>query len=62
MAITLPSITAMAPLVAADTKSECTLKMALSLNNLSGRFFLGSSLVVWSSSFQSLVCPGMCSS
>ena len=36
--------------------------MALSLINLSGRFFLGSSRVVCNSSFQSLVCPGMCSS
>ena len=56
IAITLPSMTAMAPLVAAATKSLCTLNTALSRSNLSGRFFLGSSRVVWISSFQSLVC------
>ena len=48
-------MTAVAPLVATDTKSECTLKMALSLRSLSGKFFLGSSLVVCISSFQSRV-------
>ena len=36
------------------TMPSLTLKMALSLRSLSGRFFLGSSRVVCSSSFQSL--------
>jgi len=39
-----------------------TLKMARSRSNLSGRFLRDNSLVVCSSSFQSRVCPGMCSS
>ena len=71
MAITFPSMTAIAPRVAAETKSEwtwsdiviiivimiimiLTLKIALSLSSRSGRFFLGSSRVVCSSSLQSL--------
>ena len=44
------------------SKLRLTLKMALSRSSLSGKFFLGNSLVVWSSSFQSRVCPGICSS
>lgn len=62
MAITFPSITAIAPLVAAATKSLWTLKIALSLKRRSGSVLRGSSLVVWSSSFQSRVWPGICSS
>ena len=71
MAITFPSMTAIALRVAAETKSEwtwsdiviiivimiimiLTLKIALSLSSRSSRFFLGSSRVVCSSSFQSL--------
>ena len=42
--------------------NSSTLKMALSRMSLSGRFFRDSSRVVWISSFQSLVWPGMCSS
>ncbi|RNA07923.1 hypothetical protein BpHYR1_026297 [Brachionus plicatilis] len=59
MAIMLLSTTAMAPLVAAFTKSLCTLNMALSRTSLSGSDFLGNSRVAWISSFQSRECPGM---
>ncbi len=59
IAIILLSTTAIAPLVAAFTKSLCTLNMARSLINLSGRFFFGNSLVACISSFQSRECPGM---
>jgi hypothetical protein len=58
----LLSTTAIAPLVAALTKSLCTLNIARSLINLSGRFFFGSSFVACISSFQSRECPGMWSS
>uniref|UniRef100_A0A6B0UCI2 Putative secreted protein n=1 Tax=Ixodes ricinus TaxID=34613 RepID=A0A6B0UCI2_IXORI len=62
MAMTFPSTTATAPRVAAATKSLCTLKTARSRSSRSGSVFRGSSRVVCSSSFQSRVCPGMCSS
>lgn len=39
-----------------------TLNIARSLISLSGRVFFDNSRVVWISSFQSRVCPGMCSS
>lgn len=39
----------------ASSRLRCTLNMARSLSRRSGRFFRGSSLVVCSSSFQSLV-------
>ena len=62
IAIMLLSTTAMAPRVAAFTKSLCTLNMARSLMSLSGNVFLGNSLVACISSFQSRECPGMWSS
>ena len=41
----LPSTTAIAPRVAAATKSLCTLNIARSLIKRSGKVFLGNSLV-----------------
>jgi len=62
IAMILPSMTDIAPRVAATTKSLCTLNIVRSRISLSGRCLRGSSRVVWSSSFQSRVWPGMCSS
>ena len=62
IAIILLSTTAIAPLVAAFTKSLCTLNMARSLINLSGNERLGNSFVACISSFQSREWPGIWSS
>lgn len=59
---TFPSTTAIAPRVAADTKSPWTLNRARSRRSLWGRLLFGSSLLDCNSSFQSRVWPGICSS